>query len=179
MVTINQLLNAITTAGENHRQIRTTVVSVDPDLNTSGDVSYPLMRIFPDGSQVDENKVVFRFAVAVMDIHREDFTDAVERLSDTHQMLLDIYASLRYIYRNDDSGKWVVQDTATPFYDDKTDIVAGHAMVMEFHASNTRNFCDVPSNNYDFPGLDLDGLRVIDNGYYNSVFSNMINGGIA
>jgi hypothetical protein len=179
MVTINQLLNALTTAAENHRQIRTSVVSVDPDLNTSGETSYPLMRIFPDGSQVAVDKVIFRFAVAVMDIHRQDFTDAVERLSDTHQILLDIYSTLRYIYRNDSAGNWVVNDTATPFYDDKTDVVAGHAMVFEFHAPNTRDFCEVPSNDYDFPGLDLSGLRVIDNGYYNSSFSNTINGGIA
>lgn len=179
MVTINQLLNALTTAAENHRQVRTAVISIDPDVNTSGETSYPLMRIFPDGSQFGTDKIIFRFAVAVMDIHKEDFSDCVERLSDTHQILMDIYSTLKYIHRNDSAGNWIINDTFTPFYDDKTDIVCGHAVVMEFHAHNTRNFCDVPSNDYDFPSLDLSGLRVIDNGYYNSVFSATINGGIA
>jgi hypothetical protein len=57
--------------------------------------------------------------------------------------------------------------------------VAGVASVLTFTASNTRDFCDVPSNDYSFPGLDLSELVVIDGGFYNSVFSNTINGGIA
>lgn len=177
MVTINQLLNALTTAGENHRQIAATLINVDYNISADERSLYPLMRIFPDGSQVSNDKVIYRFAVAVMDRHREDFTDTVERLSDTHQILIDIYSTLRYIYREDSAGQWVVNDTATPFYDDKTDIVTGHAMIFEFHAQNDRDFCDVPSNDYDFPGLDLSGLMVIDGGFYNSTFSNTIDGG--
>lgn len=179
MVTINQLLNALTTAGENHKQIKAVVTNLDYNVATTGDTLYPLMRIFPDGSQIDMDRVVFRFAVAVMDRHREDFSDAVERISDMHQVLLDIYSTLRYIYRNDSAGIWKLEDSATPFYDDKTDIVAGVASVLTFTASNTRDFCDVPSNDYNFPGLDLSGLVVIDGGYYNSAYSNTINGGIA
>ena len=154
MVTINQLLNALTTAGENHRQIKAVVTNLDYNVATTGDTLYPLMRIFPDGSQIDGDRVVYRFALAVMDRHREDFTDAVERISDMHTVILDIYSMLRYVYRGNIAGSWVIADSITPFYDAQTDIVSGVACVIEFHCSNLRDYCDTPNNNLTFPTIE-------------------------
>lgn len=154
MVTINQLLEALETAGNNHKQIKATIVNIEPNINTSGEQLYPLMRIFPDGSQVTVDKVIYRFAVAIADRHREDFTDAVERISDMHTVMLDIYSMLRYVYRNNIAGTWVINDTITPFYDAQTDIVSGVAAVIEYHCPNLRDYCDTPNNNLTFPTIE-------------------------
>jgi hypothetical protein len=154
MVTINQLLEALDTAGQNHKQIKATLINVDPNINTSGEQLYPLMRIFPDGSQVTVDQVRYRFAVAIMDRHREDFMDAVERISDMHTVMLDIYSMLRYVYRGNIAGSWNINDAITPFYDDKTDIVAGVAAVIEFVCPNLRDYCETPNNNLTFPNIN-------------------------
>lgn len=154
MVTINQLLAALTKAGQNHKQIKATIVNVEPNINTNGEQLYPLMRIFPDGSQVTVDKVIYRFAVAIADRHREDFSDAVERISDMHTVMLDIYSMLRYVYRGNIAGTWVIADSITPFYDAQTEIVSGVACVIEFHCSNLRDYCDTPNNNLTFPTIE-------------------------
>jgi hypothetical protein len=179
MNSLNRLILSLRTAGENHKQIRTILVGVEADIDTTG-VDYPLMRIFPDGyrlSSVDRS-ISYRFAIAVMDRHKEDFTDAVEVLSDTGLILQDIMSTLLYVYRSE-SVSWEVNDNAAPFYDDKTSIVAGHIINIEAKMRYERDFCSVPSNGYDFPSIDLD-ILVIDGGYYNSTYiTPLIDGGIS
>ncbi len=179
----NSLIAAIKTAARNHKQVKQVLVGVDADIAANMDVIYPLVRIWADGfslSTTTPTAITYRFAIAVMDLHREDFTDAVEVLSDTALIVQDIMSTLLYVYRNENVG-WNCNDTATPFYDDKTDIVAGHAIVIEARLPYNRDFCSVPSNDYDFPSIDISDLLLIDEGGADATYSTMltIDGGIA
>ena len=180
---MNNLLQAIKTAALNHKQVQTCMIGVEADIAAGMDVRYPLVRIWADGFQFTTEtpaQVVYRFAVAVMDVHREDFTDAIEVISDTGLILQDIMSTLLYVYRNE-SVKWRCNDTVQPFYDDKTDIVAGNVVVIEAVLAYNRDFCAVPSNDYDFPSIDLTDLLIIDEGHSDTTYSQMltIDGGIA
>jgi hypothetical protein len=182
MQTQNRLILALKTAALNHKQVKEVLIGVEADIATSP-VTYPLCRIWADGFALSTNTpktTTYRFAVAVMDRHREDFTDAVEVLSDTAAIIQDIISTLIYVYR-EESVEWQVNDTAQAFYDDKTDIVAGHAIVIEARVAYNRDFCSVPSNDYDFPSIDITDLSIIDEGHSDTTYmaTLIIDGGIA
>lgn len=173
----NRLILSLKTAGNNHKMVKSVMVGVDPDIGASP-AEYPLMRVFPNGFRMSGKEIVYQFALAVMDRHKEDFSDTVEVLSDTGAILEDIISTLHYVYRSE-SVKWEVNGNAEPFYDDKTDIVAGHIVSIDAKMAFTRDFCAVPSNEYDFPSIDLD-ILVIDGGFYNSTYiTPLIDGGIS
>jgi hypothetical protein len=136
------------------------------------------MTIFPAPFRVEGKQTIYSFGVGVFDLNRQDNSNQVDCLSDTALILQDIYSTLHYVYRNE-NVEWSILGSADPVIDGTADIAAGYMAVFECRINNNYNFCDVPSNDYDFPSIDLD-ILVIDGGYYNSTYiTPTINGGIA
>lgn len=159
----NRLTRAIQAAGLNHQQIRQ--VQIAPEEEHKG-WQYPCLAIWP--AEHPFNTEVgglsrYQFAIAVSDRHQDNSISALEAQSDCDQILLDIVASLQYMYKS--SGiRWVVNDTIDPFYDTAPDKVAGVAVRIEAQVAWNSDFCRVPSNDYAFPDMNLTTLQILDGG---------------
>lgn len=182
-MTLNQLIAALRRAGENHKMIRAVYVGPEYDLAAQqGQDNYPMLWVIPDtvtmqaGDDGGETEQTFRFALAVAERVYHDQSNHLDALSDTQQLLQDVLATLQYVYRNS-NARFAVNDDAEPFFEQRADTVSGYAIRFEVSVPFTRDFCAVPSNDYAFPNIDAE-IQVIDGGYYNSIYSLTIDGGI-
>ena len=179
---LNRLILSVKTAGLNHKQIAGILIGGKPDQ--TNDLEYPLMRIFPNGSNFTAGKGAgeraYKITVAICDRHQDNNTSAIDSMSDCDSILDDIVASLIYMYRGD-VVSWEINDSVESFYDDSFDVVAGVIVTLTARVPYKRNFCEVPSRNFDFPSLGLLAVSVIDEGNSQTIYtsSNMIDGGIA
>lgn len=159
----NKLTLAIKAAGLNHQQIRSVLIGDAPDQKGQ---EYPLLRIWP--AERPLNTAVgggsrYRFALAISDRHQDNPISQLEAQSDCDQIASDIIASLQYMYKS--SGVlWSVNDTIDPFYDDSNDKVGGVAFIIEASVAWNSDFCQVPSNDYAFPNMNLNNLTILDGG---------------
>lgn len=163
---INLLIQAIKAAGLNHKQINEILVSVEADISANEDTNFPLLRVWPQPFHISTDaprETVYRFGLAVINIHRSDFTDAIEGISDASQIIHDLHASLNYMYVGTNM-KWFISDDAQPLADAQLDIVSGVGVILECRVPYTGNFCWVPSNDYAFPNMNLDILTILDGG---------------
>lgn len=177
MNSLNRLVLSLKTAGNNHKMIQSVKVQTNYDISVEPE-QYPLMTIFPAQLRVDGKMTVYSFGVGIFDTNRNDSSNQVDALSDTASILQDILATLHYVYR-DEQVDWTISGSADPVIEGKTDLVSGYMAIFEARINNNLDFCSVPSNDYDFPSIDLD-ILVIDGGYYNSNYiTPTINGGVA
>lgn len=160
---LNRLTIAIKAAGLNHKQIKSVMIG---DLPEQVRQDYPLLRIWPGGINLNSTQgggTVYRFAVAVTDRHQDNPTSQLEAISDSSQILLDILASLEYNYKGTGVA-WSIQDTVDYVYDSEPDKVGGAAVLFLAKVPYLRDFCQVPSNDYAFPNMNLNLLTILDGG---------------
>lgn len=159
---INRLAIAIQAAGLNHKQIKSVLIG---DLPEQAGQSYPLMRIWPAAPQLNSegSEMIYKLVVAITDRHQDNPISQLEALSDTSQILLDVLASLQYNYKG--TGiRWFIADTIEHGYDAEPDIVAGSTVAIQAAVQYARDFCQVPSNDYAFPNMNLDLITILDGG---------------
>ncbi len=176
---LNRLTIALKASGLNHKQIKSVLVG---DLPEHARQEYPLMRIWPAGNNFnseDGGGAYYKFVVAITDRHQDNPTSQLEAMSDSEQILMDILATLQYNYKGT-GVKWSVTDTVEFGYDSEPDIVAGATVTFLAKTSYNRDFCQVPSNDYAFPNMNLDLLSIIDGGdAYFDIELEVIDGGEA
>lgn len=174
-MSINSLIAAIRVAGLNHKQVRS--VLLDPKPDQFGDVEYPALCIWPNGfnfsNEKDNKQIFYKFGIGVVDRHDETNAVVLEVCSDTAQILIDIVASLEYIYHGT-TGQWLVDDQAEFTYDAGTDKVAGHMIELRRKEQYTRNFCDVPGRDFEFPAVNLTNESVIDEGGPDATYGSIL-----
>ena len=140
MQTINSILLRIKAAAESHPQIAQVLIKDVPE--STGDLTYPLCMLWPAGVNMSTSPMAltYRFAISVMDRHQDNPTSQIEALSDTATILMDVISQTIY---NDKEEviNWIISDTAEPFYDDRPDVVAGHAIIIEAKIPYQRNTC--------------------------------------
>lgn len=160
---INRLIKAIEAAGLNHQQIRQVQIAPKPEQKGW---EYPCLSVWPGEHPLNTGTGGYnryQFLIAVSDRHQDNPVSQVEAQSDCDQILLDIIASLQFMYKS--SGlSWVVNDTIAPFYDSEPDIVGGAGVIIEAQVAWNSDFCQVPSNDYAFPGMNLNNLKILDGG---------------
>jgi hypothetical protein len=160
---LNRLTIALKAAGLNHKQIKSVMIG---GLEEQARQDYRLMRIWPGGVNMNSEVgggAVYRFVVAVTDRHQDNPTSQLEAMSDCTQILLDILASLQYNYKGTGTI-WSIADTIEHGYDEEPDKVAGATVTFLAKTAYNRDFCQVPSNDYAFPNMNLDLLTIIDGG---------------
>lgn len=172
-MSINSLISAIQVAALNHKKVKQVLIASAP--NQKGDLGYPLVRLWPDGFNLSNTGklIYYRFALAVLDRAGEEFTAQIDSASDTAQILIDIVATLEYIYR-ESPGEWVVDATADFVNDADTDICVGHIVEIRRKEQYKRNFCDVPSCDFDFPAINLTNESVIDEGGPDATYTSIL-----
>lgn len=181
-MSINSEILAIKTAGLNHKQIKQVLIADEP--NRQKDTGYPLLRIWPVPGRLStvqgDQRQTTSYDIIVMDRHEEDSQSELEAISDSHQILLDLVATLKYMYKG--MGFSVnVNDSIQTYYDRGEDIAGGVGTTIEFSRAYTQDFCQVLSRDFDFPVVNLSNLRVIDEGGATATYTGpfIIDGGIA
>ena len=170
---LNRLILSVKTAGLNHKQIKQVLIG---DESEGQNLQYPLMRVWYAGNEFSGNSNTYKIAVAIADRHQDNSISEIDAMSDCDAILIDILSSLKYIYRSD-NVTWDVQDSIEPFYDSTPDIVAGGIVNIRAKVPYNRDFCQVPSNDFDFPAVGLFAVSIIDEGFSNSTYtsSNIVN----
>ena len=138
-MTLNQIINHIQTQAESHKMVGKFAVGAEFDFAVEEVKYYPLVWLVPNGFtfNTEARLVSYNFAMLVMDRQFESG-------SDTAGIILDIVTLIK---RNvtDTDFEIVVSATAEPFYDAKSDVVAGHGIDFVVNTPYLESYCDIPT----------------------------------
>jgi hypothetical protein len=144
-MTLNQIIAKIQTQAERHKMVGKFACGAEYNLAVDEVKFYPLVWLVPDGFDFStlERLVTYRFALLVFDRVFESESNTIEVLSDTAQIVIDLVAMVEQDIEFDNL-QLVVSSTAEPFYDAKTDIVAGYGIQFTIQAPYLSDTCVVP-----------------------------------
>jgi hypothetical protein len=102
--------------------------------------------LYPDGFNLQSTGklMTYNFALIVMDRVFESESNTIEVLSDTAQIMSDIFALVETNTETDGDFELSINGNASPFYDSKTDILAGYAINFQVLTPYLSNSCVVP-----------------------------------
>ncbi len=145
-MTLNQIIKKIQTAAESHKMVGKFGVGQQSNLTVENVEFYPLVWLYPDGFNLlsTGNLMTYNFALLVMDRVFESESNTIEVLSDTAQIMADIFALVQTNTETDGDFELSINGNASPFYDSKTDILAGYAINFQVLTPYLANSCVVP-----------------------------------
>jgi 6-phosphogluconate dehydrogenase (decarboxylating) len=145
-MTLNQIIAKIQTAAESHKMVGKFGVGQQSNMTVGNIEYYPLVWLYPDGFNLNTTSslMTYNFALLVMDRVFESESNVIEVLSDTAQIIADIFALIDNNTIEDEDFELVVTSNATPFYDAKTDILSGYAINFQVNTPYLFNTCVVP-----------------------------------
>jgi len=143
-MTLNQIIQTIQTKAESHKMVGKFAVGADFDFAVDEVKYYPIVWLVPNGFtfNTDTRLVSYQFALMVMDRTFESSSNTIEVLSDTAGIIIDIVTLLK---RTDEDFEIQVSGTAEPFYDSRTDVVAGHVIDFTIDTAYLESYCDIPT----------------------------------
>lgn len=145
-MTLNQIIKKIQTAAESHKMVHKFGVGQQSNLTVENIEFYPLVWLYPDGFNLSttNNLLTYNFALLVMDRVFESESNTMEVLSDTAQIIADIFALIDNNTIADEDFELVISSNASPFYDSKSDILSGYAINFQVNTPYLYNTCVVP-----------------------------------
>jgi len=143
-MTLNQIIQTIQTKAESHKMVGKFAVGADFDFAVDEVKYYPIVWLVPNGFtfNTDTRLVSYQFALMVMDRTFESSSNTIEVLSDTAGIIIDIVTLLK---RTDADFEIQVSGNAEPFYDSRTDVVAGHVIDFTIDTAYLESYCDIPT----------------------------------
>ena len=145
-MTLNQIIDKIKTQAESHKMVGKFAVGAEFDFAVDEVKYYPLVWLVPNGFtfNTEQRLVSYNFAMLVMDRQFESSSNTIEVLSDTAGIIIDIVTLLK---RNvaDSDFDINVNGQAEPFFDSKTDVVAGHGLDFVINTPYLESYCDIPT----------------------------------
>ena len=143
-MTLNQIIKTIQTKAESHKMVGKFAVGADFDFAVDEVKYYPIVWLVPNGFtfNTDTRLVSYQFALMVMDRTFESSSNTIEVLSDTAGIIIDIVTLLK---RTDADFEIQVGGNAEPFYDSRTDVVAGHVIDFTIDTAYLESYCDIPT----------------------------------
>ena len=143
-MTLNQIIQTIQTKAESHKMVGKFAVGADFDFAVDEVKYYPIVWLVPNGFtfNTDTRLVSYQFALRVMDRTFESSSNTIEVLSDTAGIIIDIVTLLK---RTDADFEIQVSGNAEPFYDSRTDVVAGHVIDFAIDTAYLESYCDIPT----------------------------------
>ena len=143
-MTLNQIIEKIKTQAESHKMVGKFAVGADFDFAVDEVKYYPIVWLVPNGFtfNTDTRLVSYQFALMVMDRTFESSSNTIEVLSDTAGIIIDIVTLLK---RTDADFEIQVSGNAEPFYDSRTDVVAGHVIDFTIDTAYLESYCDIPT----------------------------------
>ena len=145
-MTLNQIIEKIKTQAESHKMVGKFAVGAEFDFAVDEVKYYPLVWLVPNGFtfNTEQRLVSYNFAMLVMDRQFESSSNTIEVLSDTSGIIIDIVTLLK---RNvtDSDFDINVNGTAEPFFDSKSDVVAGFGIDFVINTPYLESYCDIPT----------------------------------
>lgn len=141
-----RLLNAFESFSDAHLQIKRFASDFPeqmPNFGTENE-KYPILFVSPDNTIFDENANQFTVTVHCFDIIEKDRTNINTIISDTNQILNDVY---RWFKDGEIFGIDVIENvpTSTPINNELLDYAAGWQMQITF-VVDTYGICEIPFN---------------------------------
>ena len=145
-MTLNQIIEKIKTQAESHKMVGKFAVGAEFDFAVDEVKYYPLVWLVPNGFtfNTEQRLVSYNFAMLVMDRQFESSSNTIEVLSDTAGIIIDIVTLLK---RNvtDSDFDINVNGQAEPFFDSKSDVVAGFGIDFIINTPYLESYCDIPT----------------------------------
>jgi hypothetical protein len=145
-MTLNQIIAKIRAQVESHKMVGKFAVGAEFDFAVEEVKYYPLVWLVPNGFNfsTDQRLVSYNFAMLVMDRQFESSSNTIEVLSDTAGIIIDIVTLLK---RNvtDSDFDINVNGQAEPFFDSKSDVVAGFGIDFIINTPYLESYCDIPT----------------------------------
>lgn len=143
-ITFNQLLNKFEALANNHLQIKRFGSGPIEDVNTfspsSGD--FPVLWVVPQAAKLGKNTLVYTMRILVFDIDETDDSNRDEILSDTLQILNDIF---QQFMEDDDNYEVNTELIATPFNQRFVDYCTGWFADIEITTDINNSLCIIPN----------------------------------
>jgi hypothetical protein len=143
-ITFNQLLLKFEALANDHLQIKRFGSGPIEDVNTfspsSGD--FPVLWVVPQAARLGKNTLVYTMRILVFDIDETDDSNRDEILSDTLQILNDIF---QQIMEDDDNYEVNADLIATPFNQRFVDYCTGWFADIEITTDINNSLCIIPN----------------------------------
>ena len=145
-MTLNQIIQQIKTQAESHRMVQKFAVGAEFDFAVDEVKYYPLVWLVPTGFNfsTEQRLVTYNFAMLVMDRAFESSSNTIEVLSDTAGIIIDIVTLIKRNVTETDFDI-SVNGQADPFFDSRTDVVAGHGINFTINTPYLESYCDIPT----------------------------------
>ena len=145
-MTLNQIIEKIKTQSESHKMVGKFAVGAEFDFAVDEVKYYPLVWLVPNGFtfNTEQRLVSYNFAMLVMDRQFESSSNTIEVLSDTAGIIVDIVTLLKRNVTESDFDI-NVNGQAEPFFDSKTDVVAGFGLDFVINTPYLESYCDIPT----------------------------------
>lgn len=141
-MTLNQLVAAIQSLGDNHALIKKTFQGTIVDFLSTENL-YPAMLFDVTGANINGSQISVDFEVFFMDRVAQDNSNEMEILSDQLQTAQDIIAQMRNQLNEYDIADNVPM---TFFVDDTGDVLGGVRCDITINLGYIADRCAVPTN---------------------------------
>lgn len=143
-ITFNQLLKKFEDLADEHLQIKRFGDGPIEDVNTFSPSSgeFPVLWVVPQAARLGTNTLVYTMRILVFDINETDDSFRNEILSDTLQILNDIYQQFK---DSDDNYEVNAELIATPFNQRFVDYCTGWFADIEITTDINNSLCIIPN----------------------------------
>jgi len=143
MISLQSTINKIEAFYNSHLQVKKVGSDFKEQMTNfaTKDEKYPIVFIVPISVSNTENTNIFTFDIYCFDIIQKDRANIITILSDTHQILMDLYNY--FTFSKDLSMDVSGFPSFTALNNDLLDYAAGYVMTITLEVSNWTD-CDVP-----------------------------------
>lgn len=143
MISLQSTINKIEAFYNSHLQVKKVGSDFKEQMTNfaTKDEKYPIVFIVPVSVSNTENTNIFTLDIYCFDIIQKDRANIITILSDTHQILMDLYNY--FTFSNDLSMDVLGIPSFTALNNDLLDYAAGYVMTITLEVSNWTD-CDVP-----------------------------------
>lgn len=143
MISLQSTINKIEAFYNSHLQVKKVGSDFKEQMTNfaTKDEKYPIIFIVPVSVSNTENTNIFTLDIYCFDIIQKDRANIITILSDTHQILMDLYNY--FTFSNDLSMDVSGIPSFTALNNDLLDYAAGYVMTITLEVDNWTD-CDVP-----------------------------------
>jgi hypothetical protein len=143
MISLQSTINKIEAFYNSHLQVKKVGADFKEQMTNfaTKDEKYPIVFIVPVSVSNTENTNIFTLDIYCFDIIQKDRANIITILSDTHQILMDLYNY--FTFSNDLSMDVSGIPSFTALNNDLLDYAAGYVMTITLEVNNWTD-CDVP-----------------------------------
>jgi len=143
MISLQATIDKIETFYRSHMQVMKVSNDFRDQMNNfaTNNEEYPIVFIVPISVTNTENTNIFTFDIYCFDIIQKDRANITTILSDTHQILMDLFNY--FTFSNDRSMDVSGTPSFTALNNDLLDYAAGYVMTIALEVDNWTD-CQVP-----------------------------------